>query len=169
LKHTLKHEKGREESNQEAKLTGSGGPSGQEGRTVRTDLADRPACCRGPSAPPLRTVRPYTADHPLNHIEPTKAHHEPRTVRGEHADCPPGTRGPSALCCGPSETPSNRNSKSRRIETKGKEEHEEHGTNTSGADRPPGGRGLSARLGQSRKTPDFESQLPKSSSDFPNG
>jgi hypothetical protein len=138
LKHTRTHEKGREESNQEAKLTGSGGPSGQEGRTVRTDLADRPAGCRGPSAPPLRTVRPYTADRPLNHTEPTEAHHEPRTVRGEHVDCPPGTRGPSALCWGPSETPSNRNSKSRRIETKGEQEHEEHGTNWSGADRPPG-------------------------------
>jgi hypothetical protein len=60
LKHTRKHEKGREESNQEAKLTGSGGPSGQEGRTVRTSLADRPAWSRGPSAPTLRTVRPYT-------------------------------------------------------------------------------------------------------------
>jgi hypothetical protein len=43
LKHMRKHKKGREESNQEAKHTGSGGPSGQEGRTVRTSLADRPA------------------------------------------------------------------------------------------------------------------------------
>jgi hypothetical protein len=161
LKHTRKHEKGREESKQEAKLTGSGGPSGQEGRTVRTDLADCPACCRGPSTPTLRTVRPYITDHTLNHTEPTEAHHEPRNVRGEHADCPPGTRGPSALCCGPSETPSNRNSKTQRIETKGKQEHEEHGTNTSGAGRPPGGRGPSTRLGQSRKTPDLESQLPQ--------
>jgi hypothetical protein len=167
FKHTRKHEKGREESNQEAKLTGSGGPSGQEGRTVRPGLADRPACFRGPSAPTPRTVRPYAADCPLNHTEPTEAHHEPRTVRGEHADCPPGTRGPSALCCGPSETPSNRNSKSRRIETKGEQEHEEHGTNTSGADRPPGGREPSARLGQSRKTPDLESQLPQIIIGFP--
>jgi hypothetical protein len=168
LKHTRKHEKGREESNQEAKLTGSGGLSGQEGRTVRTGLADCPACCHGPSAPTPLTVRPYAADCPLNHTEPTEAHHAPRTVRREHADCPPGTRGPSALCCGPSETPSNRKPKSRRIETKGEKDHEEHGTNTSGADRLPGGRGPSARLGQSRKMPDLESQLPKSSSDFPN-
>jgi hypothetical protein len=112
LKHTRKHKKEREETNQEAKLTGSCGPSGQEGRTVRTNLADCPACYRGPSTPTLRTVRPYVADRPLNHTEPIEATHEPRTVRGEHADCPPGTRGPSALFCGPSETPSNRKPKS---------------------------------------------------------
>jgi hypothetical protein len=64
LKHTRKHEKGREESNQEAKHSGSGGPSGQEGRTVRTGHADRPACCRGLSAHTPRAVRPYTADRP---------------------------------------------------------------------------------------------------------
>jgi hypothetical protein len=162
LKHARKHKKGREESNQEAKLTGSGGPSGQEGRTVCTGLADRPACCRGPSAPTPRTIRPYAADCPLNHTEPTEAHHKPRTVRGEHADCPPGTRGPSALCCGPSETRSNRNSKSRRIKTKGEQEHEEHGTNTSGADRPRG-----SDRGEKRPTSKVNS--PKSSSDFPNG
>jgi hypothetical protein len=96
LKNTRKHEKGREESNQEAKLTGSGGPSGQEGRIVRTDLADCPACCSGPSAPTLRTIRPYAADRPLNHTEPTKATREngpsagsTRTVRKALADRPP--------------------------------------------------------------------------------
>jgi hypothetical protein len=96
LKHTRKHKKGREESNQEAKHTGSGGPSGQEGRTVRTGLADRPACCRGPSAPTLRTVRPYAANHPLKHTEPTEATREngssagsTRTVRQAPADRPP--------------------------------------------------------------------------------
>jgi hypothetical protein len=96
LKHTRKHEKGREESNQEAKLTGSGGPSGQEGRTVRTGLADRPACCRGLSAPTLQTVRPYAADRPLNHTEPTEATRgngpsagSTRTVRQAPADRPP--------------------------------------------------------------------------------
>jgi hypothetical protein len=169
LKHTRKHEKGREESNQEAKLTGSYGPSGQEGRTVRTGLADCPACYRGPSAPTLRTVRPYASDRPLNHTEPTEATQEQQTVRGEHADCPPGTCGPSALCCGPSETPSNRKQKSRRIETKGEQEHEEHGTNPCCADRPPGPRGPSARCGQSRKRPTPKVNSPKSSSDFPNG
>jgi hypothetical protein len=169
LKHTRKYEKGREESNQEAKLTGSGGPSGQEGQTVRTGLADCPTCYCGPSAPTLRTVRPYAADRPLNHTEPTKATHEPRTVRGEHADCPPGTRGLSALCCGPSETQSNRKPKSRRIETKGEQEHEEHATNPSGTDCPPGPRGPSARCEQSRKRPTPKVNSPKSSSDFPNG
>jgi hypothetical protein len=61
LKHTRKHEKGREESNQEAKHSGSGGPSGQEGRTVRTGHSDHPACCRGLSAHTPRTVRPFAA------------------------------------------------------------------------------------------------------------
>jgi hypothetical protein len=165
--HTRKHKKGRDESNQETKHTGSGEPSGQEGRTVRTGLADRPACCRGPSAPTLRTVRPYAADRPLKHTEPTEATREKQTVRGEHADCPPSTRGPSARCCGPSETSSNQNSKSRRIETKGEQEHEEHPMNTCGADRPPGRRGPSARNGQSRKTPDLEGQLPQNIIGFP--
>jgi hypothetical protein len=167
LKHTRKHEKGREESKQEAQLTASGGLSGQAVRIVR----DGP---RGPSGLLPRTVRAnttdrpaYAADRPLNHTEPTEATHEPRTVRGEHADCPPGTRGPSALYCGPSETRSNRKPKSRRIKTKGEQEHEEHGMNTSGADRPPGGRGPSARLRQSRKTPDLESQLPQIIIGFP--
>jgi hypothetical protein len=123
-------------------------------QTVRPGGADRPHWPRGLSGLLQRTVRAntadrpaYSADRPLNHTEPTEAHHEPRTIRGEHADCPPGTRGPSALSCGPSETPSNQNSKSRRIETKGEQEQEEHGTNWSGADRPPGPRGPSARCG----------------------
>jgi hypothetical protein len=152
LKRTWKHERGREESNHEAKHTGSGGPSGQEGRTVRTVHADRPACRRGPSAPTPRTVRPYAADRPIKQTEPPEAHREhgpsagsTRTVRQEPADRPPNTRGPS-------ETSSNENSKPRQIETKGEQEHEEHETNTRGADRPPGRRGPSARHGQSRKT-----------------
>jgi hypothetical protein len=145
LKQTRKHEKGREESNQEAKLTGSGGPSGQAVRTVR----DGP---RGPSGRVPWTVRTITANRPLKQTEPIEATRGKRTVRGEQADCPPGTRGPSARCCGPSETPSNQNSKTRRIETKGDQEHEEHLTNSCGTDRPPGRRGPSARHGQSRKT-----------------
>jgi hypothetical protein len=169
LKHTRKHEKGREESKQEAKLTGSSGPSGQEGRTVRTGLGDCPACYRGPPAPTLWTVRPNASDRPLNHTEPTEAHHEPRTVRGEHADYPPGTRGSSALCCGPSETPSNRNSKSRRIKTKGEQEHEEHGTNTSGADRPQEGTDHPRGSDRAEKRRTSKVNSPKSSSDFPNG
>jgi hypothetical protein len=161
LKHTRKHKKGREESNQEAKHRGSGGPSRQEGRTVRTGLADRPACCQGLSAPTLRTVRPYTADRPIKHIEPTEATREKRTVCGEHADCPPSTRGPSARCCKPSETSSNQNSKSRRIVMKGEQEHEKHLTNSQPADRPRPPRGPSAPHGQSRKLLDLEGQLPQ--------
>jgi hypothetical protein len=72
LKNTRKHEKGREESNKQTKHSGSGGPSGQEGRTVRTGHADRPACCRGLSAHTPRTVRPCAADRPKKQTEPPK-------------------------------------------------------------------------------------------------
>jgi hypothetical protein len=96
LKHTRKHEKGREESNQEAKHTGSGGPSGHEGRTVRTGHADRPACCRGLSAPTPWTVRPCATDHPKKLSKPpeTTPNNGPsagstRTVRQAPADRPP--------------------------------------------------------------------------------
>jgi hypothetical protein len=95
LKHTRKHEKGREESNQETKHLGSGGPSGQEGRTVRTDLADRPAYCRGLSAHTPRTVRPCTADRPLKRTEPP----EPTRENGPSAKATRTVRtgpGPSA-------------------------------------------------------------------------
>jgi hypothetical protein len=155
LKHTRKHEKGREESNQETKHSGSGGPSSQEGRTVRTGHADRPACCRGLSAHTPRTVRPCTADRPKKQTEPpeTTPNNGPsagstRTVRGEHADCPPGTRGPSARCCGLSETLSNETLKPRRIESETEQEHEQHGKNSLLSDRPPVPRGLSAPHGQ---------------------
>jgi hypothetical protein len=151
LKHTRKHEKG--------------GRNRTKKKSTQA-LADRPARRGGPSALATRTVRQCTADCPHRYGGPSglgrglsvktnkTTRNEPRkrTVRGEHADCPPGTRGPSACCCGPSETSSNQNSKSRRIETKGEQEHEEHLTNTCGADRPPGRRGPSARHGHSRKT-----------------
>jgi hypothetical protein len=96
LKHTWKHERSREESNQGTKLPGTSGLSGQVGRTVRKGRADCPAGSRGLSAPVPRTVRPRAADRPLNPTEPPVANPEKRTVRGEHADCPPGTRGLSA-------------------------------------------------------------------------
>jgi hypothetical protein len=95
LKHTRKHER-REESNQETKHSGSGGPSGQEGRTVRTGHADRPACCCGLSAPTPRTIRPCAADRPKKQTEPleTTLNNGPsagstRTVRQAPADRPP--------------------------------------------------------------------------------
>jgi hypothetical protein len=161
--------KGRKESKQTALHTAPGGLSGLAvrtvhdeprglsdllPRTVRTDVADRPA---------------LPADRPLNHTERTKATHEPRTVRGEHADRPPSIRGPSAQHRGPSETPSNQKPKSRRIETKDEQEHEEHATNTLLADRPRPPRGPSAPRGQNRNSPTPKVNSPKSSSEFPNG
>jgi hypothetical protein len=167
LKHTRKHEKGREESNQEAKHSGSSGPSGQEGRTVRTGHANRPACCRGLSAHTPRTVRPCAADRPKKQTEPpeTTPNNGPsvgstRTVRQAPADRPPGTRGPS-------KTSPNENSKPRRIKTKGEQEHEDHPMNRDGADCPPGPRGPSARCGQSRKLHEPEGQLPQIIIGFP--
>jgi hypothetical protein len=167
LKHTRKHEKGKEESNQETKHSGSGGPSGHEGRTVHTGHADRPACCRGLSAHTPRTVWPYAADRPKKQTEPpeTTPNNGPsagstRTVRQAPMDRPPGTRGPSETC-------PNKNSKPRRIETKGEQEHEEHPKNRNDADCPPGPRGPSARCGQSRKLHDPEGQLPQIIIGFP--
>jgi hypothetical protein len=143
-------------------------------RTVRPGGADRPHWPRGPSGLLPRTVRANTADHPVLRREPSVKSHRTnrsnprkRTVRGEHADCLPGTRGPSARCCGPSDTPSNQNSKSRRIEMKGEQEHEEHRTNSQPADRLRPPRGPSAPRGQSRKLLDLEGQLPQFIIGFP--
>jgi hypothetical protein len=149
LKHTRKHERRRKELNQRTKHSGSGGPSGQEGRTVRTGHADRPACCRGLSAPTSRTVRPCAADYLKKQTEPpeTTPNNRPsagstRTVRQAAADC-------RRRCCGPFETFPNENSKPRRIEDKGEEEHEALAKNTDVAHCPPPARGLSAPCGQS--------------------
>jgi hypothetical protein len=95
LKHTRKHERRREESNQGTKESGSGGPSGQEGRTVRMGHTDCPPCCRGLSAPAPRTVWPWAADCPKKQTEPPVAtpNNGPsagstRTVRPARADRP---------------------------------------------------------------------------------
>jgi hypothetical protein len=158
LKHTRKHERRREESNKGTKQPGSGGPSGQEGRTIRTGHADCPACCRGLSAPVPRTVRPWAADCPLKQKEPPVANAEngpsagsTQTVRQAPADC-------QHLCCGPSETSSNQDSKPKWIESEAEQEHEEHTTNTALADRPPPPRGLSAPHGQRQTQRDPEGQ-----------
>jgi hypothetical protein len=159
LKHTRKHKRRRKESNQGTKLPASGGLSGQVGRTVRKDRADCPAGYRGLSTPLPRTVRPEprtVRKRHQNHQRCT-ANNEPstgstRTVRQAPADRPPSTRGPS-------ETSSNQNSKTPRIESEAEKEHEEHATNTHGADRPPGPHGPSARHGQSRKLLNPEGQL----------
>jgi hypothetical protein len=167
LKHTRKHGKGREESNQEAKHSGSGGPSGLEGRTVRTGHADRPACCRGLSAHTPRTVRPYAADRPKKHTEPpeTTPNSGPstgstRTVRQAPADRPPAAADCPKPC--PTKTQSHYGSKDET-----EQEHEEHGNNTLLVDRPPTPRGPSAPRGQNRKQPDLEGQLPQIIIGFP--
>jgi hypothetical protein len=159
LKHTRKHERRREDSNQGTKLLGSGGLSGQAGRTVRKGRADCPAGYHGLSAPLPRTVWPErrTVRKRQQKLQRRTTNNGPfvgstRTVRQAPADCPPGTRGPS-------ETSPNQNLKPRRIENKDEQEHEEHALNTHGADRLPGPRGPSARHGQSRKLLDPEGQL----------
>jgi hypothetical protein len=145
LKHTRKHERRREESNQETKQPGSGGLSGQAGRTVRRGRANCPAGNRGLSAPLPQTVRPEqrTARKRQQNLQGRTANNGPsagstRTVRQAPADRPPGTRGPS-------ETLRNQNSKTPRSESEAKQEHEEHTNSTVRADRPPGPCGPSAR------------------------
>jgi hypothetical protein len=118
LKHTRKNEKGWEESNQETKHTGSGGPYGQEGRTVRTGHADRPAYYRGLSTHTPRTVRPGAADRPKNQTEPpeTTPNNGPsvgstQTVRQAPAERPPSATDCPKLC--PMKTQSHDGSKTK--------------------------------------------------------
>jgi hypothetical protein len=169
LKHTRKHEKGREESNQEAKLTGSGEPSGQEGRTVRTGLADRPACCRGLFAHTSRTIRPCTADHPLKRTEPPEPTREnglsagsTRTVRQAPADRPPAVADRPKLR--PTKT-QNRDGSKRKTSKNSKNTGRTCAARTvrqEGADRPRG-------TDRAEKRPTSKVNSPKSSSNFPNG
>jgi hypothetical protein len=99
LKHTRKHEKGREESNQEAKLPASGGPSVMAARTVRQGTADFPHPCRelsslsrGPSVKANRTTRTdlRKTDRPRRPGRPSARAMErprgPRTVRYRSSD-----------------------------------------------------------------------------------
>jgi hypothetical protein len=159
FKHTRKHERRREESNQGTKLPASGGLSGQAGRTVRKGRADCPAGYRGLSAPLPRTVRPepWTVRKRHQNLQRRTANNGPsagstRTVRQAPTDRPPSSRGPS-------ETSPNQNSKTPRIESEAEQEHEEHATNSTRADRPPPPRGLSALHGQTQKQLDLEGQL----------
>jgi hypothetical protein len=147
LKRTRKHEKEREESNQEAKLTGSGGPS----------------------APTLRTVRPYAADRPIKHTEPTETHpnNRPsagstRTVRQAPADRPPSAADRPKLR--PTKT-QNRDGSKRKASNNTKNSRRTGPARTvrrPQADRPP----LADRT---EKCPTSKVNSPKSSSDFPNG
>jgi hypothetical protein len=169
LKHTRKHEKGREESNQEAKHTGSGGPSGQDGRTVRTSHADRPACCRGLSAPSPRTVRPCAVDRLKKLTEPpeTTPNNGPsagstRTIRQAPADRPPA----SADCPKPPPTKTQSHDGSKAKPSKNTKNTgrtcSSRTVRRPHADCPP----LTDRT-ENSPTPKVNS--PKSSSDFPNG
>jgi hypothetical protein len=169
LKHTRKHEKGREESNREAKHTGSGGPSGQEGRTVRTGHADRPACYRGLSAHTPWTVRPYAADRPIKHTEPpeTTPNNGPSAGSTRTVLQAPADRLLAAADCPkpfPMKTQSHDGSKTRSSK------------NTKNTGRTRSSRTvrrlLADRLPLADKTensPTSKVNSPKSSSDFPNG
>jgi hypothetical protein len=147
LKHTRKHEKGREESNQEAKLPPSGGPSGQAGRTVRdgrADLrkgtADCPHPCRGlsglsrgPSVKANRTTRtdPRKTDRPRR----------PGGLSARATDRP-------LLKLGPSANRLQRKPKTKPDQNETKQEHEKCPTNWLLADCPPAPRGPSVPHGQ---------------------
>jgi hypothetical protein len=147
LKHTRKHEKGREESNQEAKLPASGGPSGQAGglsamaaRTVRQGTADCPHPCRGlsglsrgPSVKANRTTR----------TDPRKTG-RPRRPGGPSARA---TDRP-LLKLGPSANRLQRKPKTKPDQNETKQEHKERLTNWLLADCPPTPRGPSAPHGQ---------------------
>jgi hypothetical protein len=119
LKHTRKHERRREESNQGTKLPGTGGLSGQVGRTVRKGRADSAARCRGQSARDTWTVRPGATDRPLKPTEPPEPTREKRTVREDQADRP-------LLKLGPSANRLQRKPKTKPDQTETKQEHEEH-------------------------------------------
>jgi hypothetical protein len=162
LKHTRKHERRREESNQGTKLSASGGLSGQAGRTVRKGRADSPARCRGQSARDTRTVRPGATDRPLKTTEPPEPTREKRTVREHRADRPRGFRTVRYWSSDRPRTGCNENLKPNRIKSKGTQEHDEHAKNTQPADCPPLPRGPSALHGQSRKLLDPEGQLSQS-------
>jgi hypothetical protein len=169
LKHMRKHERRREESNQETKQPGSGGLSGQAGRTVCKGHADCPAGYRGLSAPLPRTVQPEprTVRKRQQILQRRIANNGPsagctRTVHQAPADCPPGTRGPS-------ETSPNQNSKTPQIESEAEQEHED--TRRTGtartvrqvhADRPRG-----TDRAENYSTPKVNT--PNPSPDLPNG
>jgi hypothetical protein len=147
LKHTRKHEKGREESNQEAKLPASGGLSSQARRTsvmavrtVRQGTADCPhPCCGlsglscGPSVKANRTTRtdPRKTDRPRR----------PAGLSARATDRP-------LLKLGPSANRLQRKPKTKPDQNKTKQEHEERPTNWLLVDCPPAPRGPSTPHGQ---------------------
>jgi hypothetical protein len=160
---------GREETNQGTKHSGSGGPSGQVGRTVRTGHVDRPACCRGLSARTLRTVRPFAADRPKKQTEPpeTTLNNGPstgstRTVRQAPADRPPSAADCPKPC--PTKTQGHDGSKAKPSK------------NTKNTGRTRSSRTVRRSLvdcprltDRPENSPTAKVNSPKSSSDFPNG
>jgi hypothetical protein len=147
LKHTRKHEKGREESNQKAKLPASSGPSGRQGglsvmaaRTVWQGTADCPhprhglsGLSRGPSVKANRTTRtdPRKTDRPRR----------PGGLSARATDC-------LLLKLGPSANRLLRKPKTKPDQNETKQEHEECPTGWLLADCPPAPRGPSAPHGQ---------------------
>jgi hypothetical protein len=169
LKHTRKHERRRKESNQRTKLSASGGLSGQAGRTVRSSHADRPACCRGPSAPTPRTVRPYGSNRLKKQSEPleTTLNNGPfagstRTVRQAPVDRPPA----AADCLKPLPTKTrNQNGTKAKLSKNTKNTQRTLCARTvrqALADRPPG-----TNRTENCSTPKVNT--PNTSPDLPNG
>jgi hypothetical protein len=157
---------GREESNQGAKLQGSGGLSGQDGRTVRTDHADSPARSRGQSAKMPRIVRPEATDIPKMPPEPPETNREKRTVREDRADRPRGIRTVRYWSSDRPQTSCNENLKQNRIKTRTRRTSRRTGMNCLLADSPQGAGGQSAGSGrtvrqfkQNWKSPSSRSQL----------
>jgi hypothetical protein len=172
LKHTWKHERRREESNQGTKLPGTGGLSGQVGWTVRKGHADSPVRCRA-------TVRKGHADRPTrSHGPSVKANRTTRT-NPRKMDRPRRPGGPSAwfpdrplLKLRPSATDCNENLNQNRIENEGEQERDEHVKNW--AEQAPRGRsvergGLSARSNRAEKSRAHEVNPTNSSPEIPNG
>jgi hypothetical protein len=168
LKHTRKPKKGREESNQEAKHTGSGGPSGQERRTVRTGHADRPPMYRGLSTQVRRTVRPGPRT-----VRQNQQNHQKRTPKNgpsagstRNVRQAPADRPPAAVDC-PKPLPTktrNQNGSKAKPSKNTKNTRKTLFTRTfrqTLADRPPG-------TDKTENSPTPKVNSPKSSSDFPN-
>jgi hypothetical protein len=169
LKHTRKHERRREESNQETKLPASSGLSGQAGRTVRKGRADCPAGYRGLSAPLPRTVRPESRTvrkRHQNHQRRTAnngpsagargltARH-PRTVRPAHADRPKLRPTKTRKHLGSKAKPRKNTKNTRRTRAARTVRQDD-------ADRPRG-------TDRVENSPTSNVNSPKSSSYFPNG
>jgi hypothetical protein len=126
LKHTRKHERRREESNQGTKMPGTGGLSGQVGRTVRKGRADSPG-----KVP--RTVRKGHADRPARSHGPSVKSNRTTRTDPRKTDRPRRPGGPFArdpdrplLKLRPSANRLQRKPKTRPDQTETKQEHEEH-------------------------------------------